>query len=298
MVPVQFERSIRRSFIVVLATLAVGGLGLRAAMQALDVYLKKEPVEMRGDFSTIPSVLGNWKKVGDDVLMDAATIEALGTTKYLTRNYALDGDPSRGVISLHLAYYTGMIDTVPHIPERCWGANGLVQLGDAQLVPLEVAIESQPATDLRNNVATGLPYTTTELTDPVTGVKERVTLPLGDLGLTTSTFQDPRTPRLVQLGGYMFIANGRVTPSTFGVRKLAFNLDDKYAYFCKVQFSVRYPVGDRPATEAFKRQTEEFLRDLLPHLMRRLPDWPTVEAMTRQSAKGAPASAPAPAPAQ
>jgi len=36
-------------------------------------------------------------------------VESLGTEKYLTRSYAIDGDPSKGVISLHLAYYTGMM---------------------------------------------------------------------------------------------------------------------------------------------------------------------------------------------
>ena len=56
--------------------------------------------------------------------MDAAMVESLGTDKYLTRSYALDGDPAKGTMLLHLAYYTGMIDTVPHIPERCWGAGG------------------------------------------------------------------------------------------------------------------------------------------------------------------------------
>lgn len=274
----RFERSVRTAFIVVLATLALGGLGLRAAMQALDVYLKKEPVELRGDFSTIPSVIGRWTKVGEDQLMDAAMVEALGTSKYLTRTYAIDGDLSKGSLSLHLAYYTGMIDTVPHIPARCWGANGLVQLGDEKLLPLTVDTKQEVRPGAPVNAATGSPYPTTEIANPVTGAKERVTMPIGDLALTVSTFQDPRQPRIEQLGGYMFLANGRSTPSTFGVRALAFNLTDKYSYFCKLQLSGRYPVGDKPTIDTYREQCEDFLKDLLPHVMRRLPDWPEIES--------------------
>ena len=95
--------------------------------------------------------------------------------------------------------------------------------------------------------------------------------------MTVSTFQEARSSRIEQLGGYMFIANGRVTPSTLGVRALAFNLADRVAYYCKVQLSARYPVGDTPSAVAFKAQAEDFLTQLLPHLMRRLPDWPSVE---------------------
>ena len=95
--------------------------------------------------------------------------------------------------------------------------------------------------------------------------------------MTVSTFQEARSSRVEQLGGYMFIANGRVTPSTFGVRALAFNLTDRVAYYCKVQLSARYPVGDTPSSVVFKAQAEDFLTQLLPHLMRRLPDWPSVE---------------------
>lgn len=275
---IRFTRSSRNAFIVMLVTLAAGGLGLRASMRALDVYLKKDPIQLRADFGSIPSTLGPWQKIGEDQQMDAAMVESLGTDKYLTRNYALGGDPARGVLSLHIAYYTGMIDTVPHIPERCWGAGGLVQLGDPTTMPLAIpGLDKVPA-DSAKNVATGLPYPMTTVTDPVTRVEESVALPVGDLGMTVSVFQDPRAARLEQLGGYMFIANGRATPSTFGVRALAFNLTDRVAYYCKLQLSARYQLNETPSLVAFKAQSEDFLSYLIPQLMRRLPDWPSVES--------------------
>lgn len=268
---------VRTAYLLVLATLVVGGVGMRAAMSALDVYLRKEPVALRADFGSIPTVLGRWQKVGEDQQMDAAMVESLGTDKYLTRSYALDGDPSKGSMLLHLAYYTGMIDTVPHIPERCWGAGGLVQRGEAVVLPLDVPMLSEARPGAPVNGASGKPYPMATIVDPVTQASEEVALPIGDFAMTLTTFQDPKAPRLEQLGGYLFVANGRCTPSTLAVRQLAFDLTDRYAYFCKLQLSARYPIGDTPTSELFRRQAEDFLSQLLPHLMRRLPDWPSVE---------------------
>jgi hypothetical protein len=273
----RFAPRTRVAYVALLATLAIGGLGLRAAMQSFEVYLRKEPIALRADFGSLPTTLGRWQKFGEDQQLDSAMVESLGTDKYLTRNYALDGDPSKGVLSLHLAYYTGMIDTVPHIPERCWGAGGMVQLGEAVTMPLSLAIAGEPAAEAPLNAATGLPYPLATLVDPVTRLEERVALPIGDAAMTVSTFQEARSSRVEQLGGYLFIANGRLTPSTLGVRALAFNLTDRVAYYCKVQLSARYPKGDTPSAVVFKAQAEDFLTQLLPHLMRRLPDWPSVE---------------------
>lgn len=269
--------SVRTAYLLVLATLVAGGIGMRGAMSALDVYLRKEPVAMRADFGSIPTILGRWKKIGEDQQMDAAMVESLGTDKYLTRSYALDGDPSKGSMLLHLAYYTGMIDTVPHIPERCWGAGGLVQRGEPVLLPLALPVLAEVRPDAPMNAASGKPYPMATLVDPVTQASEDVALPIGDFAMTLTTFQDPKAPRFEQLGGYLFVANGRCTPSTLAVRQLAFDLTDRFAYFCKLQLSARYPVGDTPSRDVFRQQAEDFLAQLLPHLMRRLPDWPSVE---------------------
>ncbi|MFM9144840.1 MAG: hypothetical protein ACKORL_05625, partial [Phycisphaerales bacterium] len=252
-------------------------LGLRAAMRALDVYLKKEPVPLRADLGSIPTRLGEWQKIGDDIVMDAAMVESLGTDRYLSLSSALGGDPARGVISLHLAYYTCMIDTVPHIPERCWGAGGLIQAGDPERLDLAIPSLGDVPADAPENRATGQRYPMVRLADPVTRIEERVALPIGALAMTLTTFQDPKAARIKQLGGYMFVANGRCTPSTIGVRELAFDLTDRYAYYCKVQLSARYPDGEPPPKERFRRDAEDLLAHLFPHLMRRLPDWPTVE---------------------
>ena len=112
-----FERHARLVFIVACLALILSGIGFKAAVRLLNVYLMKEAVPLRQSLPTLPSRLGNWKKVSEDKSLDEAVIETLGTEDYLDRNYAIDGKPANGVISLHLAYYTGFIDTVPHVAQ-------------------------------------------------------------------------------------------------------------------------------------------------------------------------------------
>jgi len=291
-VTIRFFRPVRAVYAVLLVTLVAGGLGLRTAMTALDVYLKKESVPLRADLGSIPTTLGSWKKVGEDQVMDAAMVESLGTDRYLTRSYARGGNPSDGVIVLHVAYYTGMIDTVPHIPERCWGAGGLIQRGEPAAVAINLPALAASTAGAPVNSASGRPYPMATLVDPVTRLEERVALPIpedgapepGQLRMTVTTFQDRRNDRVEQLGGYFFVANGRCTATTLGVRGLAFDRTDRFAYFCKVQLSARYPLGDTAPSEAFRAQAEDFLSQLLPQLMRLLPDWPSVERLQAPAA--------------
>lgn len=271
------DRRVRGAFVAGCATLVVGGLGFRVALAQLQVYLKKEPVPLREPLDTLPAKLGRWKQVGKDTTFSDALIEELGTRNYLDRFYALDGDAEKGVVEVHAAYYTGMVDTVPHIPERCWNANGMVMIGQPAVRPLAV---DRSAWDLQGGPqqpGTGLRYPTAEVRDPVTRRTSRVSLPLGELSLTVSAFQDPRAPRQTALGGYLFIANGAVTPSALAVRNLSFKLTDRYAYYCKLQFSARINADPDKALPLFDGMVTELTQHLLPHLMQSLPDWPAIE---------------------
>ncbi|MEI6474712.1 MAG: hypothetical protein WCO75_04910, partial [Planctomycetota bacterium] len=66
---------------------------------------------------------------------------------------------------------------------------------------------------------------------------------------------------------------------------LAFNLTDRFAYYCKVQLSARYPLGATPSAVVFKTNAEDFLTQLLPPLMRCLPDWPSMERTTARTGR-------------
>ena len=57
---------------------------------------------------------------------------------------------------------------------------------------------------------------------------------------------------------------------------ISFRKSEKFAYYCKVQFTVLrpspYPVDD------FLAESSSLLQALLPELMQCLPDWSEVEA--------------------
>ena len=97
--------------------------------------------------------------------------------------------------------------------------------------------------------------------------------------MQATEFQSEDRPDERLVGGYFFIANGRVTPSAFGVRSLAFNRTDKYAYYCKVQINfVGKSRQEREIFGKFEDVAGDFLEELMPELMKRLPDWPAIEA--------------------
>lgn len=270
----RFDRHSRAAFIVACCTLLIAAVGFRGAVRALNVFLKKEPVQLRSPLSLIPTTLGSWKAAGSDTVYEAATIEALGTNMYLDRTYKLEGGSGDDVLKLHLAYYTGMIDTIPHVPDRCFDAAGL----NAKTLPhnLPLSIDQGgwiPDPEDLVSLATGEVYDVAMTRDRA-GRSTWVRMPTGDFTLRTLEFEDQRQPNWRIYGGYFFIANNRMTPSPEGVKALAFNLTEKYAYYCKVQYVY---VSPEATEERFISLVSDHLQRLIPELMRCLPDWAEVE---------------------
>jgi hypothetical protein len=279
------ERSSIRAYFVALVVLALGALSFRLLVAQLNIFLMKERVELRRPLDTVPTKLGRWERIGTDSVFSDTLIEELGTRSYLDRTYAINGDPSKGVMHVHVAYYTGTIDAVPHIPERCWAVGGLelTRNSEGASIPVDRAAW-EPL--VREGVEPGK-YMVAPIKDPVTADIERVTMPVGDIVATTIEFQDPKQPQDRQVGGYFFIANGTAVSTSYGVRQAAFNLRDRYAYYCKIQLTNRGRVSDPNGSllEPFKRDAAELLSTLIPEVMRCLPDWPTYEAKSRQGAR-------------
>ncbi len=274
----RFAATTRIAYFTSLAILVVGAFGFLGAVRALNVYVVKEPVQLRSPLDSIPTRLGRWQKVGQDEQLSDAIVEELGTKQYVSRIYALDGEVSKGAVELHMAYYTGTIDDVPHVPDRCWNVAGFSQTKVAEDFALAVDDSLWNKSSGVVNRATGREYATTTTVDPITGKPTNVYLPIGDMKIRVTEFQNPKQPALRLLGGYLFIANGRLTPDPYGVRALAFERSERFAYYCKVQFSMRYNArGDESSLAIFREKADDLFRELLPHLMARLPDWPTVE---------------------
>jgi hypothetical protein len=271
-----FDRRSKAAFVVACLTLAGCAMGFQWAVEYLNVFLKKKPVELRASFSTIPDVIGAWKKLGKDSIFDEAMVESLGTHQYLNRAYAMHGNPSKGLMTVHVAYYTGLIDAVPHVADRCMEAAGHNAKTLPENIPLAIDMSTWRDDPECVNRRTGKPYPTVLRRHHFTGQWASVHMPVGDLALRTTEFERDDDPAARVYAGYLFIANGRTTPTPDAVRLLAFDKTDEYAYYCKVQFTMSGSQGFN--RDQFVQQVSGFVSDFLPELMRCLPDWAEVES--------------------
>lgn len=273
-----FDRQSKVALIVAAALLVGCGLGFRAAVRMLNIYLQKEPVPLRESLTNISRSLGDWQAQGQDTALDQATLDELGTDKYLDRAYAYKGSAEPIVMAVHISYYTGFIDAVPHVPDRCFVAGGwtLVGGGPSNLpFPLDT---SDWAQDTEHNDRYGQPYMLDTFTHRVTGQPITVRMPAvdGEFELRTVEMQHTKRSSERVFAGYCFVANGCFTPSPEGVKLFAFDQRDKYAYYCKLQF-VAMAVNNM-SRERFLELAADLTDELLPEMMRCLPDWVDVNA--------------------
>ena len=274
------------AFVVCVAVMAVSAVGMRAAISRYQIYLRKLPIYVEGGrtLRAIPTETAHWIRRGQDFVEEAETLEVLGTDNYLTRTYVeklpASGDRPHS-IQLHIAYYTGMIDTVPHVPDRCLVGGGMSIVSGPFVVPVPMKGEDW---QISPDAKPGEVLYTTRLSNEwsTAGGGRRVNLPRGvapgsPLELRINEFRGPGGPhgepgqRL--LAGYCFIANGGWVSSAEGVRFLAFNLTDDYAYYLKVQVGST----DAESPEELARLAGSLLDDLLGELMTCVPDWSRVE---------------------
>jgi hypothetical protein len=156
------------------------------------------------------------------------------------------------VMTLNITFYTGMVDTVAHIPEHCLVADGYEPKD-----PRKVAVTAGEYPD-------GSPR-------PVE--------------IQFSTFEDQTGHgRVSRNVGYFFHCNGSYTPSAVGVRGRLQNLFERYGYYAKVEMMTDDPgVGrERSARDDVNQRSIDAMADLLavalPEVERCLPDWKQVKA--------------------
>lgn len=226
------------SFWAAVAVLLVAAVGLNWSVATLRLHFKKEAVPMRLPFSdadSIPAVLGNWVRVMEDEL-DEEVVKALGAYRekgrdkddYLFCSYMnatavgkkvddlkkefaeLPYDKKRqrvleygrqypaAVVRVGLSYYTGKADTVAHIPERCFVAEGY---------------------------------------DPLNPSTEKWDLGGRSLEVRSIGFSDQRdrTAGAMCNVAYVFHVNGKFMSDSLAVRRSLQNLFAKYAYYAKVE---------------------------------------------------------------
>ncbi len=257
----------RPAVIVALLVLGLSAAGMSEAIHRGKIFLSKKEIYPRANrqLHSLPIRTLSWERQGTDMQASKEIEEELGTTNHVTRRYVRrDG---RGALDLHAAYYTGQVDTVPHVPERCFVAGGLEMVrkwGDVPL-PLDRSRwreDGDVPADLKGRIFEA------PIVNEVGAVSEYVRLPRNpeELRIHVSEFAG-RDARV--MSGYFFIANGGSVPRAEDVRLLAFNLTDTYSFYVKVQVtSPTARTGEELAAEA-----AALMDELLPEIMRCVPDW-------------------------
>ncbi len=264
-----------------MVVLVGGAIALGTVVSALKIHLKKTPIEVEAKCASLPTESASWKRVGEDKLEDEAMVEVLGTHNYLSRKYVEKhpADPAKPrAVELHLAYYTGMVDTVPHVPERCMVGGGWTIQSGTRTIPLALDDRSWELDEQASAESTkGEVYTARLAMDGAYSKHpgSRVRLPRDPrtIGLRITPFELPGTDQKM-FAGYFFIANGGHVSSAEDVRLLAFNLTDDYAYYLKVQVS---SVAGINSAEELADAASSLLSEMLPEIMLCVPDWTLVQ---------------------
>ena len=282
-----FKQSLRRpGFLVVSLVLLIGAVGINAATSAMKLHFRKEalPLRHKDGLAALPLQLGsNWVCVPETRTIDIDTQHELHTDQYVFRDYINvnakgDGGPvttrekvlamdqltpegraaalfqirkqnPAAVISMAITYYTGKVDTVPHVPERCYVADGFQP--------------SNPQT-LTWNLGESAPGNARQV--PVRFIN----------------FEDQTTRGLQnRCVSYFFHANGRYEQDPNRVRIRLQNLTERYAYFAKVELMTLLPPRPGATDNDPLRQLDlkeasssmqSFLTSALPEVEKLLPD--------------------------
>ena len=263
---------------VVGAILLLGGVGLNAATAYLQLNFKKQPVALRHPVLSLPGELGPWVQVSIDAPMPPEIEHELGTKEYVQREYVdtRQADPDvleqwrgspqkteelrkalrnsvlsknpRGMVTLHVAYYTGGVDTVPHIPDRCMVAGGYDPVGSTQAI-----------LDLGDRA----------VTTSYVQFQQRA---------------GHATPTTINVA-YFFQVNGDYEHDAItGVRKRLQNLFERHGYFAKIECM---SIALDPAAEPSQAAIADFLSSALPQIEKLLPDWEAVLEAERDADRAA-----------
>ncbi len=257
---------------------ATGFLRLHFQKVAVPLPVKSLSDETEG----IPSRLGAWSQAAVDEPLDPDMETALGTKQYINRMYVdtrldiggrmgianlihdgskrsredrlhsfLDlhakdesGKPLVPMLTIGVTYYTGLVDTVAHIPERCYIASGYEQVTkDVQAMP----------------------------SDGFADHKAR------DVKFTFINFDDQTGQEHGVFVAYFFQVNGKYTEDPIEVRKTLQDLTEKYGYYAKVEVKATSNDAARAQSPEYRAAVEAAIKDFigsaLPEIERRLPDW-------------------------
>lgn len=259
------KKVFRPAFLVVGVMLLAAALGLNTIVSAMKLHFRKEACPLRRPLTALPVRMGHWVQVSVDRPLQEDVEEVLGTKQYIYRDYVDDRiipaaqiaefqdksynerramlaqiqqERPEAVVNLGITYYTGLVDTVAHIPDRCYIADGYE--------PTSYLIPTWP-------IAAGIAG---RKNDP-------------DVQVRFINFEDQvgRT-HMKRSVSYFFNVNGHFESDPLGVRRSLENLWQKYGYYMKIETMTLIQNKDKSAAVM-----QDFLTAILPHVEQCLPDW-------------------------
>lgn len=247
-------------------------LGKTSVLSWQKIILHKEAVDLRHPLTDLPLDKGPYVFIEDQVL-PPEIVDELGTEDYLSRWYkntnVPEGKPGH-LLRLHVAYYTGLTDTVPHVPDRCFVAGGAEHKGlHSQLIPIDPEI----ATPREDGQGFGATAILPRPGEPKYAPGTVVTLPERDIDAARFTYGQPNSADQDQHVIYFFAANGQFLASPNAVRAQGFDIRDQYSYYCKIEVQV---VGETDP-QKFAVGATALLDEFLPEILACLPDWDEVK---------------------
>jgi hypothetical protein len=268
------KRTHMLAFALSLAMVVSAAAGLRFVVAQLGYYIKKTPIEAPDGrkVTSVPTETASWKQAGVDARMSEEMVAELGTENYVSRTYVEKNPPagrSPRTVELHMAYYTGMVDTVPHIPDRCLVGGGWSIAGGTQVLPLKLDNDAAVWREEKVPEETGRIFSARlGAGSPRAGTRVHLPRDPDRIAIRVNPYSHPKLKERLY-AGYFFIANGGHCDAAEDVRRLAFNLTDSYAYYLKVQVSTLSVANEAE----FAETASSLLGELLPEIMLCVPDW-------------------------
>jgi hypothetical protein len=149
------------------------------------------------------------------------------------------------VMNLAVTYYTGKVDTVAHIPERCMVADGYQPTDTPETAWWDMGpgrLNSTPGGDQR-------------------------------IAVRFINFQDQTgAKRVTRRVAYFFFCNGKYLSDPISVRTALADLRSRHGFYSKVELMTIIPDHDRCATVM-----SGFLQSVMPEVEKCFPDWNSVE---------------------
>jgi len=176
------------------------------------------------------------------------------------RDSSWTGAKGADVVAFHGTYYTGKPDTVPHVPDRCFVANGRRPVNTRH-------VTLQLAGDAFRTAGDGMWVAGSLLASQLGNPEPHV--PALSIPATIFTYEAPEHGGQLSSVIYFFVANGRFLASPNEVRKLGFAPWDRYSYYAKVEVELPFVGDESLAVE----RTGHFLSAMLPEMLSCLPDW-------------------------